>query len=153
MIKDIAVKMYKIILFSVFIIGICSCSKNNEPVQHITYKDGVYKAFSSIKDDWGGTAEVEIHIKNNQITECIFISYEKNGNVKGSEYGKVDGVIKNMGLYKIAQASVLRSAEYGKKLNEVQNIDKVDAISGATVSYKLFKDAVEIALQNAIEQE
>ena len=79
------------------------------------------------------------------------MSYEKNGNLKGPEYGKVDGVIKNMGLYKIAQASVLRAAEYGQKLVETQNIDDVDVIAGASISYKLFKDAVENALQGAMQ--
>jgi len=79
------------------------------------------------------------------------LSYEKNGNLKGPEYGKVDGVIKNMGLYKIAQASVLRAAEYGQKLVETQNIDDVDVIAGASISYKLFKDAVENALQGAMQ--
>ena len=79
------------------------------------------------------------------------MSYEKNGNLKGPEYGKVDGVIKNMGLYKIAQASVLKAAEYGQKLIETQNIDDVDVIAGASISYKLFKDAVENALQGAKE--
>ena len=67
------------------------------------------------------------------------------------EYGKVDGVIKNMGLYKIAQASVLKAAEYGQKLIETQNIDDVDVIAGASISYKLFKDAVENALQGAMQ--
>ena len=79
------------------------------------------------------------------------MSYEKNGNLKGPEYGKVDGVIKNMGLYKIAQASVLKAAEYGQKLIETQNIDDVDVIAGASISYKLFKDAVENALQGAMQ--
>ena len=79
------------------------------------------------------------------------MSYEKNGNLKGPEYGKVDGVIKNVGLYKIAQASILRAAEYGQKLIETQNIDDVDVIAGASISYKLFKDAVENALQGAMQ--
>lgn len=56
-----------------------------------------------------------------------------------------------MGLYKIAQASVLKAAEYGQKLIETQNIDDVDVIAGASISYKLFKDAVENALQGAKE--
>lgn len=143
-------KNYKIILVALCFICIFSCSKT-ETKKSIKYKDGVYKSFANIKDDWGGTAEVEIKIKEGKIVECTFLSYEKNGNLKGSEYGKVDGVIKNMGLYKIAQASVLRAAEYGQKLVETQNIDDVDVIAGASISYKLFKDAVENALQGAMQ--
>ena len=143
-------KTYKIILAALCFICIFSCSKT-ETKKSIKYKDGVYKSFANIKDDWGGTAEVEIKIEEGKIVECTFLSYEKNGNLKGPEYGKVDGVIKNMGLYKIAQASVLRAAEYGQKLIETQNIDDVDVIAGASISYKLFKDAVENALQGAMQ--
>lgn len=143
-------KNYKIILVALCFICIFSCSKT-ETKKSIKYKDGVYKSFANIKDDWGGTAEVEIKIEEGKIVECTFLSYEKNGNLKGSEYGKVDGVIKNVGLYKIAQASILRAAEYGQKLIETQNIDDVDVIAGASISYKLFKDAVENALQDAMQ--
>ena len=143
-------KNYKIILAALCFICIFSCSKT-ETKKSIKYKDGVYKSFANIKDDWGGTAEVEIKIEEGKIGECTFLSYEKNGNLKGPEYGKVDGVIKNMGLYKIAQASVLKAAEYGQKLIETQNIDDVDVIAGASISYKLFKDAVENALQGAMQ--
>ena len=143
-------KNYKIILVALCFICIFSCSKT-ETKKSIKYKDGVYKSFANIKDDWGGTAEVEIKIEDGKIVECTFLSYEKNGNLKGPEYGKVDGVIKNMGLYKIAQASVLKAAEYGQKLIETQNIDDVDVIAGASISYKLFKDAVENALQGAMQ--
>ena len=143
-------KNYKIILVALCFICIFSCSKT-ETKKSIKYKDGVYKSFANIKDDWGGTAEVEIKIEEGKIVECTFLSYEKNGNLKGPEYGKVDGVIKNIGLYKIAQASILRAAEYGQKLIETQNIDDVDVIAGASISYKLFKDAVENALQGAMQ--
>ncbi|UTC76197.1 FMN-binding protein [Treponema sp. OMZ 792] len=143
-------KHYKIILAALCVTCIFSCSKP-ETKKTVKYKDGVYKALSGLKDDWGGTAEVEIKVENNKIVECTFLSYEKNGNLKGPDYGKTDGVIKNMGLYKIAQASVLRSAEYGQKLVEAQNIDEVDVIAGASISYKLFKDAVETALKDAKE--
>ena len=143
-------KNYKIILVALCFICIFSCSKT-ETKKSIKYKDGVYKSFANIKDDWGGTAEVEIKIEEGKIVECTFLSYEKNGNLKGPEYGKVDGVIKNMGLYKIAQASILRAAEYGQKLIQTQNIDDVDVIAGASISYKLFKDAVENALQGAMQ--
>ena len=143
-------KNYKIILVALCFICIFSCSKT-ETKKSIKYKDGVYKSFANIKDDWGGTAEVEIKIEEGKIVECTFLSYEKNGNLKGSEYGKVDGVIKNVGLYKIAQASILRAAEYGQKLIETQNIDDVDVIAGASISYKLFKAAVENALQGAMQ--
>ena len=121
------------------------CSKNEagaaqQPGQSaqpaVRYKDGVYKAVSGIKDDWGGNAEVTITVKDGKITDCEFLSYEKDGTLKGEDYGKTDGVIKN-------------AEKYGPKLVETQQLDKVDAIAGATVSYELFENVVGIALKQA----
>ena len=115
------------------------------------YADGTYTALSSIKDDWGGSAEVTVTIKDDRITGCTFVSYEKNGAVKDEDYGKTDGIIKNAGLYRIAQAAIEKAAQYGPLLVETQQLDEVDAIAGATVSYRLFQNAVGIALQQASE--
>ena len=123
------------------------CSKNEGTAQQVgqsvqetqtavRYKDGIYKAVSGIKDDWGGNAEVTITIKDGKITDCEFLSYEKDGTLKGEDYGKTDGVIKN-------------AEKYGSKLVETQQLDKVDAIAGATVSYELFENVVGIALKQA----
>lgn len=143
-------KKYFILLF-VFAIFLFSCAKKEESVKEdlIRYIDGTYTATASIKDDWGGSAEVEIVVKDGRITSCIFSSYEENGKLKDSEYGKVDGVIKNMGLYKIAQNAVTQSNKYGDMLVQSQNIEKLDAISGATVSFGLFKNAVEQVMKEA----
>ena len=143
-------KKYFILLF-VFAIFLFSCAKKEESAKEdlIRYIDGTYTATASIKDDWGGSAEVEIVVKDGRIASCIFSSYEENGKLKDSEYGKVDGVIKNMGLYKIAQNAVTQSNKYGDMLVQSQNIEKLDAISGATVSFGLFKNAVEQVMKEA----
>ena len=136
------------------------CSKNEGAAQQagqseqetqtvVRYKDGVYKAVSGIKDDWGGNAEVTITIKDGNIIDCEFLSYDKDGMLKGEDYGKTDGVIKNAGLYKIAQEAVKNAAKYGPALVKTQRLDKVDAIAGATVSYELFENVVGIALKQA----
>lgn len=133
------------------------CSKNEGAAQQtgqpaqaaVRYKDGVYKAVSGIKDDWGGYAEVTITVKDGKIVDCEFLSYEKDGTLKDEDYGKTDGVIKNAGLYKIAQDAINNAAKYGPKLVETQQLEKVDAIAGATASYELFENAVGIALKQA----
>lgn len=38
---------------------------------------------------------------------------------------------------------------YPKKLSETQDINKIDAISGATWSYNIFRASVNEALKNA----
>ena len=136
------------------------CSKNEGAAQQagqsaqetqaaVRYKDGVYKAVSGIKDDWGGNAEVTITVKDGKITDCEYLSSETDATMKGEDYGKTDGVIKNAGLYKIAQNAIKNAEKYGPKLVETQQLDKVDAIAGATVSYELFENVVGIALKQA----
>ena len=90
-----------------------------------------------------------ITVKDGKITDCEFLSYEKDGTLKGEDYGKIDGVIKNAGLYKIAQDAIKNAEKYGSKLVETQQLDKVDAIAGATASYELFENVVGIALKQA----
>ena len=67
------------ILLFVFAIFLFSCAKKEESVKEdlIRYIDGTYTATASIKDDWGGSAEVEIVVKDGRITSCIFSSYEE----------------------------------------------------------------------------
>ena len=115
----------------------------------VQYKDGIYKAVSGIKDDWGGYAEVTITVEGGKITHCEFLSYEKDGKLKDEDYGKTDGIIKNAGLYKIAQAALAGAAQYGRKLIQTQQVEMVDAVAGATVSYELFQNAASIALRQA----
>ena len=140
-----------LILLFAFAVLFSSCEKKEEAQKEssICYIDGTYKATSSIKDEWGGSAEVEIVVKDGKITSCVFNSYEEDGKLKDADYGKVDGVIKNMGLYKIAQNAVSQSNKYGELLVKSQNIEKLDALSGATVSFGLFKDAVEQVMKQA----
>lgn len=130
-----------------------SCEKKEKSVKKekvpVVYVDGTYSAVSEIKDDWGGYAEIKVVIKDGKIAECEFLGYEKNGMLKDENYGKVDGVIKNAGLYAITQNSVKQAALYGMKLVETQSVEEVDVLSGATVSYALFKNAAEIALKKA----
>lgn len=117
--------------------------------QAVHYKDGTFHAFTGIKDDWGGNAEVTITVVNGKITTCEFLSYDKDGKLKDEDYGKTNGVIKNVGLYKIAQAALEGAAQYGQKLIQTQQLDMVDAIAGATVSHELFQNAAGIALRQA----
>lgn len=118
-----------------------------QPAVH--YKDGTFHAFTGIKDDWGGNAEITITIVGGKITACEFLSYDKDGKLKDADYGKTDGVIKNAGLYKIAQAALAGAAQYGQKLIQTQELEKVDAVAGATVSHELFQNAAGIALKQA----
>ena len=71
--------------------------------------------------------------------------FDSNGNIKGDDYAKDAGEDK----YQKAQIAVQGFSTYADKLVEVQDPDQVDAVSGATVSNKEFKEAVWNALDKA----
>jgi major membrane immunogen (membrane-anchored lipoprotein) len=111
-----------------------------------TYKDGVYSAKSE-PDERGNYATIKITVKNGSITVCDWKELTKDGKVKDESYGKYPGV--KEADYQKAQNALKATNTYGDKLVKVQEVDKVDAVSGATNSNKLFKELAKKALQNA----
>lgn len=132
------------LLSVLFIFG---CEKKQKTV---VYKDGEYHGKSAI-DEWGGYVTTDITVKNGKIVAIAMGNFEAEGKEKGETYGMQDGQIKNEGLYKIAQNAVLYSEEYPSKLIEKQDVEQIDVISGATVTHKSFKEAVNAALKDAKE--
>lgn len=114
------------------------------------YKDGTYSGKSS-KDDRGAYGEATIIIKDNKITDCAYVTWQKDGTIKDENYGKVNGAISNQDYYDKAQRAVKAMKQYAQKLVEVQKLKDVDAISGATISYNQFTEAVNDALDKAKE--
>ena len=140
------------VLVSAAVAG-CSGSK--------AYKDGTYTARSSVYEgledeefaEFGasgdGYGEVTVTIKDGKITDCSFTTYTTDGEVKGEDYGKRDGSIRNQDYYNKAQRAVKGSQKYAEQLKETGDLKKVDAVTGATISYDEFKEAVELALKQA----
>ncbi len=118
-------------------------------------KPGTYTGQSSESDDddGGGYAVVKLTVgDNSQIENVEFETFEKNGQSKHtSSYGMINGQISNQDYYDKAQAAVKACETYAAQYMETKSLDQIDAISGATISYNQFKEAVSIALQKAAE--
>ena len=120
-----------------------------------SYADGTYEGKSSVyenndgTDDGNGYGVVTITIKDGAITECTYQTYETDGTLKDEDYGKQDGVIANKDYYTKAQRANAACAEYATELMSSGELDDVDVISGATINYDEFKEAVEAALAQA----
>ena len=117
--KNIKNKISIILILSLIFVTGCSSKKE--------LKDGVYEG--NYKDE-SATVKVVITIKDKKIVDCVREERDNDADFN----------------YKQAQKAVKNSEGYAKKLVEVQDIDKVDSVSGATVSYKRFKSAVKDAL-------
>ena len=119
-----------------------------------SYKDGTYEGKSSVyegEEDGSGAGYgvATVTISGGKITGCEFKTYEPDGTLKGPDYGKQDGEIANQDFYNKAQRAVQASTKYGEQLAEVGNLADVDAISGASISFKEFNEAVNDALDQA----
>jgi major membrane immunogen (membrane-anchored lipoprotein) len=122
----------------VCLLAVISCAKTG-------YKDGVYSAVSS-PDDTGAYGEVSLTVSEGKITWCRFVTWQKDGSVKDENYGKVNGEISNTDYYNKAQLAVGAMEQYAHELVEKQEINKIDAVSGATIAYDQFTEAVIEAL-------
>lgn len=126
----------------------------------VNYTDGTYEGKSEVRMDeesedgeeaGNGYGVASITIKDNRITECTFKTYEPDGTLKDENYGKKSGNIANRDYYNKAQKAVAACDEYASQLSQNGTLDGMDAISGATVNFEEFTEAVEAALSQAEE--
>ena len=124
-----------------------------------TYADGTYTAQSQeyVNDDEDDTAGngygvVTLTITDGKISACEFKTYELDGTQKDEDYGKENGEVANKDFYNKAQKALAACDKYAQALVEAGDLSGVDAISGATVNYNEFREAVGEALKQAQQQ-
>lgn len=119
-----------------------------------SYADGTYEGKSEMyEDNEGGDGDgygvVNLTIAGGVITDCSFSTFQLSGDPKDAEYGKEGGIIANQDYYNKAQRAVQACDQYAQELVEAGELKGVDAISGATINYNQFQDAVKDALAQA----
>lgn len=112
------------------------------------YTDGVYSGKSGA-DDTGAWGEVTLTIAGERVADCQFITRQKDGTLKDENYGKVNGEISNQDYYDKAQLAVRAMEQYAEAFRETGDLRKVEAVSGATIAFDQFTEAVELALEKA----
>ena len=123
-----------------------------------SYADGTYTGRSAdyVNEEdpeaGNGYGVVTLTISGGQITACDYKTYELDGTLKDEDYGKENGEIKNKDFYNKAQKARAACDNYAQQLVAKQNVKDVDAVSGATVNYAEFKEAVAEALKQAAQQ-
>jgi major membrane immunogen (membrane-anchored lipoprotein) len=115
----------------------------------VVYKDGVYEGMSraryTYEPYWG---IVHLTIKDGLIDKISFAVRDSNlhENFDGGYEKHFAGNEVYINQSRNDWAGV---QSYPKKLQEMQDLNKVDAISGATWSYNIFKASVNEALKSA----
>jgi major membrane immunogen (membrane-anchored lipoprotein) len=103
---------------------------------------GEYKA-ESPKDTYGNSAELVITLgEDGKITGVDWKEYA-NGTLKDKDYGKDLGEEQ----YQAAQTAIAGSATYPKALLDTQDINKVEAVAGATQSHTNFVQLYNKAME------
>lgn len=114
-----------------------------------TYKDGTYTGRSrSHYTNEPYVGEVKIDIKGGEITKINFAIIDTAKKELFDE--KYEKYFANNPLYVDQCRKDYKGVQmYPGKLLEAQHIEKIDAVSGATWSYNIFKASVNEALKNA----
>ena len=138
-----------VILCTGMLFALAGCGSNT------AYKDGTYEGKSNVYvdesgDDAGnGYGVVTLTIKDGRIADCTYLTYEVDGTLKDEEYGKEDGRVANRDYYNKAQKANAACKEYADMLVQNGQLKGIDAISGATINYNEFEEAVNDALDKA----
>lgn len=111
----------------------------------VAYKDGSYTGTFTSEGKHPSTFDVNLTIKEGKITEVTATEKGEDGKIKDEHYGE-GGTPET---YKMAQDSVAGFKQYPAMLIEKQDVDAMDAVTGATNSFKGFKAAVQDALSKA----
>jgi major membrane immunogen (membrane-anchored lipoprotein) len=111
-------------------------------------RDGVYTGRSG-EDDTGAWGEVTVTIREGKVQSCEFVTWQKDGTVKDEDYGKVNGEISNQVYYDKAQLAVEAMKQYAAEYTRNGSLKDVEAVSGATIAYDQFLEAVAHALEGA----
>lgn len=145
-------KLALILLAALACLSLTACGSES-----VSYVDGTYTGTSSVYENDDGTEDgngygvVTITIEGGVITDCEFLTYETDGTLKDENYGMEGGTVSNRDYYSKAQKAVAAVPEYAAQLVETGSLDEIDAISGATVNYNSFVEAVKNALAQAEE--
>jgi major membrane immunogen (membrane-anchored lipoprotein) len=140
-----------------FVSSLCSGQDLNTPDKPMAdssciYNDGSYagtsRAIFTGEPFWG---IARIVLRNDSITDISFII--RDSMLHETFDGKYEKHFENNPVYILQSRADWNGVQYyTEKLSELKSLDKVDAISGATWSYKIFKASVNDALKNAKRQ-
>lgn len=125
-------------LSGLMLLSLCACAGNESS----SAEGPVTKTARTQKDEYGNESEIKVTMENDKITAVEWNEYT-NGEKKDSNYGKDQGEEK----YKQAQDALAGSATYPTQLMEKQDINKVEAVTGATQSYNTFVELYKKAVQ------
>lgn len=132
-------KLLCAILFFALAVLVSSCSQESSEMQ-----DGYYTAEAASFDSHGWKEFITIYVSDNKIVTVEYNAYNASGFIKSWDMNYMRDMNMSSGTYPNEYARA-----YAVSLLNWQIPADVDAISGATSSYKLFQRLSEAAIEQA----
>ena len=110
--------------------------------------DGTYSGQSDPEDD-GSYGVVSFTVSAGTISDASFIMYDDDGTPHDDEYGLgSDGKPADEAFYQRAQNAIKAEQNYVSQFEEVGDQNEVESIAGASLSYRVFLNAISVAIGN-----
>ncbi|GHV41465.1 hypothetical protein AGMMS49546_17400 [Spirochaetia bacterium] len=116
-----------------------SCVQNSAGL-----KDGYYTAEAAEFDDHGWKEYVTIYVSSGKILTVEYNAFNISGFIKSWDMDYMRIMNREDGIYPNAYARL-----YAGQLISQQGVEGIDSITGATNSYKVFKQLAGAAIENA----
>lgn len=113
-----------------------------------TLPDGQYEGSSQPEDD-GTIGKVSFTVKHGQVVDAEFRLYDKDGTVHDKNYGKTASGTVDTEFYQRAQDAISAEQRYVQQFKKTGDQNQVDRVAGASLSHRLFLDAVQSAMDTA----
>lgn len=110
--------------------------------------DGSYTGQSDPQED-GSYGVVSFTVSAGTISDASFVMYDDDGTPHDEKYGLgSDGKPADEAFYQRAQNAIKAEQNYVTQFQEVGDQNEVESIAGASLSYRVFLNAVAVALDN-----
>lgn len=111
--------------------------------------DGDYSGQSEAESD-GSYGVVNFTVSSGSVTAASFVIYDADGTAHDENYGLgSDGKPADQQFYQRAQNAVAAEKQYVSEFEETGDQSQVESVAGASLSYRLFRAAVDDAITNA----
>lgn len=135
-----------IVILAVSVIFYCLSNLEANPVDSVSYRNGVFEGSSrSIYTEENFWGKVKITIEKGKFTKVEFQIIKDENDIFNEFYE--NNYIGNSQYMQQCRLNWKGVQTYPQLLLDKQNIDQIDAITGATWSFNLFKDSTKAALE------
>jgi major membrane immunogen (membrane-anchored lipoprotein) len=133
-----------VLVMSILLIAACSGGRGTTGSGIQKLEDGYYTAEAASYDSYGWKEYITIFVDNNRIVTVEYNARNASGLLKSwdMDYMRLMGA--RSGTYPTAY-----SREYSAALLRLQELEGIDALTGATDSYKSFKILAATAISQA----